>query len=192
MIVAWGEKDLNALFKKFPIKPGLALLLVGTPVLFYLAHQVIMLQWEIKDYHQRGASHKVLVDLLRRVYHQLPHDQPLVFIDLGRRRAVDELVRSVQGYRKLLFVRQRAIWQQVFLAPLVNFIGNPFSERLTPLPDRELDTVFQHDFTALVFIDNGFFISPQYKAKVRDYYQKHHQLPYKVQVLRFLPVKEKP
>jgi hypothetical protein len=192
MIVAWLEHDLKELLQKYKIKPALPLLLIGTPILFYLAHQTIMLQWEIKDYHKRGASHKALVDMLLPVKDQLPHNQPIVFIDLGQRRAVDELVRSVQGYRKLLFVRPQAIWQQVFLAPLVNFIGNPFSELLTPIPNRELDKIFQRDFTALVFIDSGFFISQEYKQKIRDFYEKNRQLPNKVEALRFVPVKENP
>jgi hypothetical protein len=190
MIIAWLEKDIKDFTKKYKIKPILALVVIGVLILFYTAHQVIMLQWEIKDYHKRGSTHKVLVDMYLKVKDQLPHHVPVVFIDLGQRRAVDELARSINGYRKLLFVRKRAIWQQVFLAPLVNFVGDPFSILMKPIPKTGLDAVFQQDFTALVFTDNGFFISDVYKQKTRDFYRQNLQLPYKVQALQFVPVKE--
>ncbi|UCH97765.1 MAG: hypothetical protein JSV88_13180 [Candidatus Aminicenantes bacterium] len=189
MIAAWLEKDIKDLLKKIEIEKLSIILVIGVPILFYLALQVIMLQKEIKDYHQRGSTHKVLVDMYLKVKDQLPHDRPIVFIDLGQRRAVDELRRSIKGYKKLLFVRNRAIWQQVFLAPLANFAGNPFSIRMKPIPAAELEALFQKDFTALVFTDMGFFISDAYKQKVRDFYYQHGQLPYKVQALRFVQVK---
>jgi hypothetical protein len=125
-----------------------------------------------------------------KVKDQLPLDRPVVFIDSGQRRAVDELARSIDGYRKLLFVRKHAIWQQVFLAPMANFAGDPFSRLMKPIPKTELGAVFQQDFTALVFTDNGFFISDVHKQKIRDFYRRHLQLPYKVQALRFVPAKE--
>ena len=190
MIIAWLEKDIKDFIKKFKIKPALALVATGIVVLYITAHQVIMLQWEIKDYYKRGFTHKILVDMYLKVKDQLPHDRPIVFIDLGQRRAVDELARSIDGYRKLLFVRKQAIWQQVFLAPLANFAGHPFSTLMKPIPTTELETVLQQYFTALVFTDIGFFISDVHKQKIRDFYRQHHQLPYKVQALRFVPAKE--
>jgi hypothetical protein len=190
MIIAWLEKDIKDIIKKFKIKPVLVLLVIGFLILFYLAHQVIMLQWEIKDFYKRGATHKILVDMYLKVKDQVPHDRPIVFIDLGQRRAVDELARTIDGYPKVLFVRKRAIWQQVFLAPLANFGGDPFSTRMKSIPGTELDTVFQKDFTALVFTDRGFFISDIHKQKVREFYRQHLQLPFKVQALRFVPVKK--
>lgn len=190
MIVAWLEKDIKDIIKKYKIKNSVALLLIAIPVFFYLAHQVIMLQWEIKDYYKRGATHKVLVDMYIKVKDRIPQDRPIIFIDLGKRRAVDELVRSIEGYRKLLYARERAIWQQVFLEPLANFAGDPFSTLMKTIPKSEVHTVFQQDFTALVFTDNGFFISDPYKEKIREFYRQFHQLPYKVQALRFVAVNE--
>jgi len=190
MIIAWLEKDIKDFIKKYKIKPVLALVVIGILILFYTAHQAIMLQWEIKDYYKRASTHKILVDMYLKIKDQLPHDRPVVFIDLGQRQAVDELARSIDGYRKLLFVRNRAIWQQVFLAPLANFAGDPFSTLMKPIPKTELDAVLQQDFTVLVFTDKGFFISNAHKQKIRDFYRQHLQLPYKVQALRFVPVKE--
>jgi hypothetical protein len=190
MIIAWLEKDIKDFIKKFKIKKSIALLLIGVLLLFYLAHQVIMVQKEIGDYRQIGAAHKMLIDMYLKVKDQLPQHRPIVFIDLGKRRAVDELTRSLRGYRKLLFKRNDAVWQMVFIAPLANFAGNPFSTLMKPIPAAELDTVFQHDFTTLVFTDNGFFLSDAYTQTIRDFYRRNRQLPYKVQVLRFVPVKE--
>ncbi|MGD2092649.1 MAG: glycosyltransferase family 39 protein [Candidatus Aminicenantes bacterium] len=192
MIIAWLEKDIKDFIKKYTIKPVLALVVIGVLILSYTAHQVIMLQWEINDYHKRGSTHKILVDMYLKVKDQIPHDRPLVFIDLGQRRAVDELARSINGYQKLLFVRKRAIWQQVFLAPLANFTGSPFSTVMKPIPKTELQAALQKDFTPLVFTDRGFFISHAYKQRIRDFYRQHLQLPYKVQALRFVPVNEAP
>lgn len=190
MIIAWLEKDIKDIIKKFKIKNSIVLLLIGIPILFYLGHQVIMLQKEIKDYRQRGADHKILIDMYLKIKDQLPLHRPVVFIDLGKRRPIDELNRSLQGYKKLLYKRNDAIWQQVLLAPLANFAGNPFSTLMRPIPAEELDTVIQQDFTTLVFTDNGFFLSDAYTQTVRDFYQQNRQLPYKVQALRFVPVKK--
>jgi hypothetical protein len=149
-----------------------------------------MMQWEIKDYRLRGSLHKALADMYLQVKDQLPVDEPIVFIDLGKRKAVNELARSVRGYQKLLFVREKAIWQQVFLAPLANFLGDPFSRVMKPIPKTELDALMKGNFTTLVFTDRGFFIptTREYEQKVRDYFRQHRQLPYKVQALRFVPV----
>ncbi len=190
MTIAWLERDIKDFIKKFKIKPALTLVVTGVIILFITAHQVIMLQWEIKDYYKRGSTHKIVVDMYLKVKDQLPHDHPIVFIDLGQRRAVDELARSIDGYRKLLFVRNPAIWQLVFLAPLANFAGDPFSTLMKPIPKTRLEAVFQQDFTVLVFTDIGFFISDVHKQKIRDFYHQHLQLPYKVQALRFVPAKE--
>jgi len=190
MIIAWLEKDIKDFIKKFKIKPVLALVVTGTIILFITAHQVIMLQVEIKDFYKRGYTHKILVEMYLKVKDQLPHDRPLVFIDLGQRRAVDELARSIGGYQKLLYVRKKAIWQIIFFAPLANFAGRPFSTLLEPIPATGLERVFQQDFTVLVFTDMGFFISDDYKQKILDFYRQHPQLPYKVQAFRFVPTTE--
>lgn len=188
MIIAWLEKDIKDFIKKFKIKNSIALLLIVVPILFYLTHQVIMVQKEIRDYRQIGAAHKMLIDMYLKVKDQIHQHRPVVFINLGKRRALDELNRSLQGYRKLLFKRKDAIWQMVFLAPLANFVGHPFSTLMKPIPAAELETVFQQGFTTLVFTDNGFFLSDAYAKIIRNFYQQNRRLPAKVQALRFMPV----
>jgi hypothetical protein len=190
MIIAFLEEEITRLVKRFNIKKALVVLVIGAALVFYVAYQAVMMQWEIKDYRLRGSLHKALADMYLQVKDQLPVDEPIVFIDLGKRKAVNELARSVRGYQKLLFVREKAIWQQVFLAPLANFLGDPFSRVMKPIPKTELDALMKGNFTTLVFTDRGFFIptTREYEQKVRDYFRQHRQLPYKVQALRFVPV----
>jgi hypothetical protein len=190
MIVVFLEEEITRLVKRFKIKKAVVILVIGAALVFYVAYQAVMMQWEIKDYRLRGSLHKTLADMYLQVKDQLPVDEPIVFIDLGKRKAVNELSRSIQGYQKLLFVRERAIWQQVFLAPLANFLGDPFSRVMKPIPGTELEALMNGHFTTLVFTDMGFFIpaSGEYEQKVRAYYRKYRRLPYKVQALRFVPV----
>jgi hypothetical protein len=190
MIVSFLEEEVSRAIKRFRIKKILVILVVGLVLIFYLVYQGIMLQLEIRDYRHRGELHKILAEMYLQVKDQLSADQPIVFIDAGKRNAVVEMSRSVRGYRKLLFPRERAIWQQVFLAPLANFLGDPFTRLMKPLPGTELAAVLNGDVTVLVFTDNGFIIprTDEYEQKVRDYYRQHKELPYKVQVLYFVPV----
>ena len=125
--------------------------------------------------------------MYRVVKDQLPHNEPVVFVDISTRKAVHETNISVKGYAKLLFVRESAIWQMVYLPPLANFVGEPFREMMVPIPDSELDAVFQGEYTMLIFTDGAFFISDLYKTKVWEYYQQNRKLPYKVQAVRFVP-----
>jgi hypothetical protein len=192
MIVAFLEEEIIRLVKRFNIKKSLVFLAIGIVLGFHVAYQAVMMQWEIKDYRLRGSLHKPLVDMYLQVKDQLAVDQPIVFIDLGTRKAVFELARSIRGYQKLLFVREKAIWQQVFLAPLANFLGDPFSRLMIPIPKTGMDALMKGNFTTLVFNDKEFFIptSREYEQKVRDYFRQYRQLPSKVQVLRFVPVRD--
>ncbi|MGE5340572.1 MAG: hypothetical protein ACM3SY_03740 [Candidatus Omnitrophota bacterium] len=187
MVMALLECDILALMKRFSIKKVLVGAAIGSAVVAYTLFQVLMLRVEAADYRQRGDSHQILVEMYRRVKDAIPPNRPLVFIDLGQRRAVDELARHIKGYRKLLFVRERAIWQQVFLGPMANFAGDPFARRLASVPPHEVSTVLSGEWTVLVFTDSGFFIprTSEYKQKVRSYFGRYGQLPYKVEVLRW-------
>ncbi|MCP5048096.1 MAG: hypothetical protein GY940_13065 [bacterium] len=185
LVVAFLEPEIKGLVQRFNIKKIIALSMTGLLLLFYISHQAIMLQWEIKDHRRWGETHRMLADMYMLVKDQLPHDRPLLFIDLGKREAVTEIARSTQGYKKLLFVRNPAIWQQVFLSPLDNFLGDPFNETLEPVPQDQLDQLFRGEYTALVFTDAGFYISAgDHKERVRDFYRQNGELPYKVQALR--------
>jgi len=189
MIVALTADGVPLILEKYKIKKTIA---IGTIILvlaLYITQQVIMIQVEIKDYRIRGELHKTVVNLYNRVKNQIPKDKPLVFMDFGTYRAVDVTVASMRGYPKLLFVRQKAIWQQVFLSPLANFAGEPFKRLMEPIPTKEIDNYLQNDFAILVFTDLGFFIptSPTYREKLLKYYRTYRQLPNKVELLRFIP-----
>ncbi len=125
MVVFFAAAEARAFLRHRPERRRVAAVVLGLPLLFYLAQQAIMLQWEIGDYRLRGQLHERVAAMYERVQGEIPPDRPLLFIDLGKRQAVQEMAASVKGYNKLLFVRKRAIWEQVFLAPLANFLGQP-------------------------------------------------------------------
>lgn len=184
-VISFFDYEYKWLQERFKIKKPILILFTALFFGFYTAQQAIMLQWEIRDYHERGVKHKELADMYLAIKENIPVDRPVVFVDLGKRKAVHELHRNIQGYAKILFVRESAIWQQVYLAPLANFLSDPFTRMLTEVPKEEIPAVLEKDFTALVFMDSGFFISTEYPQKVRAYYKEKGQLPFKVQVLRF-------
>jgi hypothetical protein len=186
LVVALLEVELKELAQRFKIKKAISALVVGLAVLFYTSYQVIMLQWEIKDYRRWGETHRQVAEMYLQVRDQIPNDRPIVFIDLGTRKAVQEAADSAQGYRKLLFVRETAIWQQVTLSALDSFLGDPFNEVLEPVPHEQLSSLLESEFTALVFTDSGFFISNAHHGQVRDYFRRSQTLPYKVEALQWL------
>jgi len=189
MIISFLSRGIEGVIKRFKIKPGMVFLVIGLVLLLHISFQTIMLQWEIRDYRDQGIPHKEVVDMYRVVNDQLPRSRPIVFVDISTRKAIHEQAISVKGYAKLLFVRESAIWQMVYLSPLANFVGKPFREMMVPIPESELDAVFQEEYTMLVFTDAAFFISDLYKPNVQAYYQQNRKLPYKVQAVRFVPVK---
>jgi hypothetical protein len=186
LIVAFLEAEFQRFSRKYDLKKPLKILVVVIPLLFYAGQQVIMLQWEIKDYRRWGSTHQEVARMYAEVKDQLPHDRPIVFIDQGTRKAVQEAADAVQGYRKLLFVRETAIWQQMYLSSLSSFFGDPFNETLEPVPPGQLDRVFQGEFAVLVFTDSGFFISEAHKDRIREYYRQNRALPYKTEALQWL------
>ncbi|MCP4146126.1 MAG: hypothetical protein GY757_00110, partial [bacterium] len=196
MVIAFTAREISELVKnrsdgKPLLKPRLVFSAAGMLLLFVLSYQVIMLQWEIKDYRMQGEPQRTLVQMYNMAKERLPHNEPIVFVDLGKRRAVSEAAGSIMGYRKVLFVREKAIWQLVFIAPLANFAGDPFKETMELIPHSRLGEVFAGEFTVLVFTDDAFFISDFHKSQLREYYGKHGKLPRKVQALRFVPVGQK-
>jgi hypothetical protein len=185
MVISFLSREIKALKEKFKIKPQLVYLVIGVILLFHLGYQVAMLQWEIEDYRNQGEAHRTVVEMYRKVKDELPRGRPIIFVDISKRKAIDEAVKAVQGYRKLLFVRTRAIWQLVFISPLANFVGEPFKERMELIPGNQLDAVFKGNYTVLVFTDAGFFIPDRNEPRLEEFYQKHRKLPYKVQAVRF-------
>ena len=189
MVIAFFEKGIEWLSKKYKVKKIYILIIVITTLVFYLSYQYIMLQWEIKDYKYFGNSHKQIYNMYNEVKDKLPLHQPIIFINAGTKKAVREASQGVQGYSKLLFVREDGIWQMVYLAPLANFAGQPFKHLMLPYPKKELGSVIKGVFRVLLFKDNGFCFTEKYTKKLKEFYKKHHCLPNRVQALHFVDVK---
>lgn len=187
MVVAFlGDESARAI-KRFNIKKSIIIVAAVVLVLFYVVQQGIMLQLEIKDYKVRGSLHKQMVDMYLQVKDEIPVDKPILFLDLGTRKAVHEAIGQVKGYDKLYFIRESAIWQQVYLSPLVNFVGEPFKRLMGPVTRTQQESILKGEFTTLVFTDSGFFIpiTDEYTVKTKDHFRKYGQLPKKVQLLWF-------
>jgi hypothetical protein len=186
MVVSFFVAEYRVFIQRHKENHRLAAILLGLPLLFFLAQQVIMLHWEIEDYRLRGCLHEQVAKMYVQIEEKIPPDQPVIFVDLGKRQAVFEMAAAVKGYKKILFVREKAIWQQVFLSPLANFFGKPFSRMMIPVTEKELFPALQEKATTLVFNDQGFAVSPyaDYQNKILAYYARYGELPYKVQVLR--------
>jgi len=193
MIVSFAAVEYREFARRHEKKRRIAAVLLGLPLFFYLAYQVIMLHWEIRDYRLRGHLHEQVAEMYAHVQGAIPPDQTIIFVDLGKRQAVLEMAAAVKGYKKLLFVREKAIWQQVFLSPLANFLGNPFSSMMIPIEKNELLPTLKGKATTLVFSDLGFTVSTSadYKNKILEYYVQYGELPYKVQVLRIWAMRGK-
>jgi hypothetical protein len=189
MVIAFFEKGIEWLSKKYKIKEIYISIIIITTLVFYLSFQVIMLQWEIKDYKYFGNSHKQVVDMYNKIKDKLPLDQPIFFINAGTKKAVYEASQSVQGYSKLLFARNKGIWQMVYLAPLANFAGQPFKYLMDPIPKEEMGSVIKGVFIVLLFKDNGFSFTEKYSKKLKEFYKRYHSLPDQVQALWFVNIK---
>jgi hypothetical protein len=172
-------------------KQLIAGLLLGLPLFFFLAQQVIMVHWETEDYFLRGQLHEQVARMYGQIREKIPADRPVIFVDRGKRQAVFEMAAAVKGYKKILFVREKAIWQQMFLSPLANFLGRPFSSMMFPLGKNEMLPALQGKAATLVFSDTGFAISPyrDYQDGILAYYKRYGELPFKVQVLRIRTMK---
>ena len=189
MVIAFFEKGIEWLSKKYKIKKIYISIVIITTLVFYLSFQYIMLQWEIKDYKYFGNSHKQVVNMYNKVKDKLSLNQPIIFINAGTKKAVSEASQSVQGYSKLLFVRRHGIWQMVYLASLANFSGKPFKYLMIPIPKKELESVIKGKFRVLVFRDNGFSFTEKYNTSLKEFYNRYHCLPDQVKALQFVNIK---
>jgi hypothetical protein len=186
MVVAFVAAEFRVFAQNHPQRRRLALVLIGLPLVFFLSQQAVMLHWEIGDYRLRGDLHRQLAAMYGQIKGKIAPDRPIIFVDLGKRRAVFELADAVKGYKKILFVRDRAIWQEVFLSPLANFLGEPFSRLLAPAGKAELLPALKGQATMLVFTDRGFALAAaeDMQGRILAFYARTGELPYKVQVLR--------
>jgi hypothetical protein len=193
MIIAFFAAEYREFVQKHKEKQRIAAVLLALPLFFYLTHQAVMLQWETVDYHLRGRLHEQVAEMYTQIKEKIPPDKPIIFVDLGKRRAVFEMAAAVKGYKKILFERKKAIWQQVFLPPLANFLDKPFSKLMIPYEKNGLLPALKGKATILVFTDRGFAVSsdPDYQNRTLAYYLRHGELPFKVQVLRIRTMRGK-
>jgi hypothetical protein len=187
MIVSLVAVEYREFARRHESKRLVAAVLLALSLCYYLAYQAIMLQWEIKDYRLRGQLHEQVASMYERIQGLIPADKPIIFIDRGERRAVFESTAAIKGYKKLLFARENAIWQQVLLAPLANFLRAPSSGLLVEVKHDEIMEILKGRATTLFFNDNGFIIWPDssLQEKTLDFYSRYGELPQKVQILRF-------
>ena len=163
----------------------LVIVVLGVVTVTGLAIQSLALQLEIDDYRQYGEIHRRLYQDFTEIAPALQHDRALVLVDRGRRRAVEEMVREVSGVEKTFFVRAEALWQLIFLPPLMEFAGDGLHEALRPVPNDEVRSILEGSLTLLVFTDGGFRLQPDLLPELRDFFDVHGQLPRGVQVYRF-------
>ena len=125
------------------------------------------LQLEIADYRFYGDLHRGLCENYAEIEPEISRNQPLVLVDRGSMRGVEIVAGAVRGHDKTFFVRRDALWQLIFLPPLVNFVGHPFDERLELL-DSEEGIVVPDAFTVLLFEDTGFSLRPDLRNVVAE------------------------
>ncbi|MCP4215560.1 MAG: hypothetical protein GY765_12980 [bacterium] len=187
MVVAFTAAETQLIVKKLKLKKQLATMATGILVLCLVVYNIVMVQWEIKDYRMQAQPHGEVAEMYEMVKNQLPRTEPVLFVNIGTRKAVTEASGNIKGYKKLLFVRKKGIWQLVFLSPLANFLGDPFVETMERVPDSQIQGILNSQYTGLVFSDAGFYISAGYKSRVRDYYSRFKKLPDRVEIVRFVP-----
>ena len=186
MVIASLDHEFKQLSLKFKIKPRTVSLGIAMLLILLLTYNAIFIQWEINDYRIQGQAHRDIVDMYNQAKARIPRDKPILFVNASRRKSVQEFSQSTRGYRKVLFIRDKAIRQLIFISPLANFLGDPFSEMMEPIPNRELDAVIEGEFNVLAFNDTAFFIVNSEAPRLREFYRNHGELPYKVEAVRFV------
>ena len=184
MIISFTSKELTIIGKKAKMSKRIIYLLTGILFTLTISYQIIMIQWEIRDYHFQSGPHKELAQMYLKIINKLPNDKPIIFIDIGKRKAVNESVYAMKGYRKLLFVRSSAIWQIIYIAPLHNFLTGSYEKKMTVIPKENTDNALSGDFSILVFSDLSFGFDNSYKDKLLKFYKENKKLPFKVQIVK--------
>jgi len=142
------------------------------------------LQHEITDYRFYGDFHRQLCESFAEIEPDISREQPLALVDRGTLRGVEVVIDAVQGCDKTFFVRRDALWQLVFLPPLVNFVGRPFEERLERVVMEE-GVVVPDAITVLLFEDRGFSLRPDLQDAVAKATDSSGNLPPGVSLYRF-------
>jgi len=116
------------------------------------------LQIEIDDYRRYGEAHRELCGLFQDIGPAVSHDRPLLLINT-------------------FFVRRDALWQLVFLPPLVNFMGTPFEVVLRPVAETEISETLAGEITVVYFDDSGFRLLPDAPGAVAESFARTGRLP---------------
>lgn len=185
MVVALGAQLLRRLIEISGLRPRLIWLAAGVGIGWMVSYHAIMLQWEIVDYRRLGDAYQTVITMYKQIQPHVPTDRPLVFINEGARRPIQELVESLRGYIKLIFARDTGVWQLINFAPLVNFIGDPFTLWLVPVADAQRANVLAQPLTVVVFTDQGFLLANDSAEQIRQYYRAHARLPDNMNVYQF-------
>ena len=159
--------------------------LVTGATIAVLAVEGWAMQREIADYRFYGDFHRQLCESFAAIEPRISRDQPLVFLERGTIRGVEVVGDAVQGCDKTFFVRRDALWQLIFLPPLVNFVGRPFDERLEQV-EMEEGVVASDAFTVLLFEDSGFSLRPDLQDAVAKAIDAPGGIPPGVSLYRFI------
>jgi hypothetical protein len=158
----------------------------GAIAVALLAVEGAALQLEIGDYRSYGEVHRQLYDRFALVSSSLPSDRPLILIDLGTRRAVEEVARGVRGVEKTFFVRSDALWQLVFLPPLAKFADLPFWRGIEAVPAAEMPGLIDGPVTLLLFSERGFEVRQDLVPELVDGIRRYGVLPPKGSAYRWV------
>jgi hypothetical protein len=183
-VAAFANQGLVAADSRGYRKPVIIVLGLATGIV--LTYQSMALQLEIDDYRRYGELHRQLYLDFAEIAPALQHDQPLILVDRGRRRAVDEMAHDVKGFEKTFFVRSEALWQLSFLPPLAGFAGDGLHEALRPVPDDENSRILEGSIDLVVFSDHGFRLQPDLVPELRGFFVEHGRLPGGVRIYRFI------
>jgi len=164
----------------------LVAVVAGTLAAAVLVVEGAALQLEIDDYRRYGEVHEQLCELYNEVAPDLAHDRPLVLVDYGSRRAVEEVAREVRGIQKTFFVRAEALWQLVFFGPLAEFCGGGFQMAVLPLRGEELAAAVGGPLSVVVFADGGFRVRPDLAAEICAALDRNGTLPHGARAYRFV------
>jgi hypothetical protein len=190
MLICFVFEETDNIIKKLKLNEKTIYTLIGILFIIIILYQSIMLQWEIRDYRFQSKPYKKLAQMYLKIKDKLPMSKPIVFIDNGKRKAVNEAIDEMIGYKKILFVRSTAIWQLVYLQPLHNFLTKSYNTRMVNLPKNKIKEVIEGGFDILYFSDYGFSLNNTLKKRLIKFYNKYKKLPYKVQMVEIKNIDE--
>ncbi|MCK5438469.1 MAG: hypothetical protein KAI97_00920 [Gemmatimonadetes bacterium] len=172
---AFGKDGSGRTWNSLGRRVSSALVMAG--VFAVLVVEGRALQLEIDDYRCYGEVHRELCGFFDNVAPAISGDRPLLLINHGTRAAVEEVVNGVEGVDKTFFVRRDALWQLVFLPPLVNFMGTPFEVVLRSVGETEISEALAGEVTVVYFDDSGFRLLPDAPSAVAESFARTGRLP---------------